>query len=79
MLDVGATPRFKQRFVGFALIGAYAQIISDNPNPKVALLSNGTEETKGAPEVVEAHQMLMAIEGLNFVGIRRTRHSERDC
>lgn len=70
MLDVGATLHVQAKdLVGFALMGAaYAQIISDNPNPKVALLSNGTEETKGAPEVVEAHQILAAIEGLNFIG-----------
>ena len=70
MLDVGATLHVQARdLVGFALMGAaYAQIISDNPQPKVALLSNGTEPNKGAPEVVEAHAILSQIEDLNFIG-----------
>ena len=36
--------------VAFAVMGAaYARIISRNENPKVALLSNGTEPKKGPP------------------------------
>jgi glycerol-3-phosphate acyltransferase PlsX len=46
----------------------YAQIISQNPSPKVALLSNGEEPKKGAPEVVEAHRLLASQNAIYFVG-----------
>ena len=46
----------------------YAQIISFNKSPKVALLSNGNEEQKGAPEVVGAHQVLKKMRDIHFVG-----------
>lgn len=70
ILDVGATVRVgAQDLVGFALMGAaYARIISQNENPRVALLSNGSEPTKGTEEIVEAHRLLSAIEGVQFIG-----------
>lgn len=37
-------------------------------NPRVGLLSNGAEETKGNKVVKEAHQLLKNEEGINFVG-----------
>ena len=39
-----------------------------NPDPTVALLSNGTEATKGPPRVVEAHARLAQHAGMHFVG-----------
>jgi glycerol-3-phosphate acyltransferase PlsX len=55
--------------VTFAVMGsAYARIISKNQNPSVALLSNGTEATKGPPRVVEAHAKLAQRPGIRFVG-----------
>ena len=70
MLDVGATLHVDaEELVAFALMGSvYAQIISDNPRPKIALLSNGSEANKGAPEVVQAHRILKSIPSLNFMG-----------
>ena len=70
MLDVGATlDASPEDLRGFAVMGAaYAQIISDNDNPRVALLSNGAEPNKGTPAIVAAHQLLAATEGLNFHG-----------
>src|SRR5215470_2630157 len=52
ILDVGATvDATAEDLVVFAVMGsAYARIISKNPNPSVALLSNGTESTKGPPD-----------------------------
>ena len=38
------------------------------PNPRVGLLSNGAEPTKGNKLVKEAHQLLSKEEGINFVG-----------
>lgn len=70
MLDVGATLDVTpEDLVGFAVMGAaYAQRISKNPRPKVALLSNGAEAGKGPAEIVSAHQLLMKHTGLNFIG-----------
>lgn len=70
MLDVGATLEASaDDLVRFALMGsAYAQVISRNPRPHVALLSNGEEATKGRPEIVEAHQLLKGFPAVNFMG-----------
>ncbi|MFM2247313.1 MAG: hypothetical protein RL071_3387 [Pseudomonadota bacterium] len=70
MLDVGATVgATADELVGFAIMGsAYAQIISENERPRVALLSNGTEPNKGTPEIVAAHALLAALPGLHFHG-----------
>lgn len=70
ILDVGATVEATaEDLVVFALMGsAYAKVISKNPRPRVALLSNGTEAGKGPREVVRAHELLLEATGLNFVG-----------
>ncbi len=70
ILDIGATVDARaEDLVAFALMGAaYARIISKNPRPRVALLSNGTEAGKGPKAVVQAHAMLMNASGLNFIG-----------
>lgn len=70
MLDVGATLDAEpEALVGFAVMGAaYARIVSDNDNPRVALLSNGTEPTKGPAAIVEAHHILSNLPGINFHG-----------
>ncbi|MFT5681652.1 MAG: glycerol-3-phosphate acyltransferase PlsX [Myxococcota bacterium] len=70
MLDVGATLNATaEDLVGFAVMGAaYAQIISDNEAPQVALLSNGTEPSKGTPAIVAAHKILATMDSLSFAG-----------
>ena len=70
ILDVGATvDATADDLVAFAVMGsAYARIISRNPHPSVALLSNGTEAQKGPPRVVVAHAKLAQRQGLRFVG-----------
>lgn len=70
LLDAGANLRVQARdLAAFALMGsAYASIVSKNPRPKVALLSNGTEPTKGLPEIVEAHALIRALEHIDFIG-----------
>ena len=69
MLDVGATLEVSaEELVGFAVMGsAYSSVISEIREPRVALLSNGTESKKGTPAIVEAHRRL-ADSPLNFVG-----------
>ena len=70
MLDVGATVHASAAdLVRFAVMGStYAQVISANPNPKVALLSNGTENTKGTEAIVTAHDWLSRSEIVDFAG-----------
>jgi glycerol-3-phosphate acyltransferase PlsX len=70
ILDVGATVEATaEDLVTFAVMGAaYARIISKNDNPRVALLSNGTEPNKGPRQVVEAHARLASLGGLQFIG-----------
>ena len=59
-LDVGAnnetTP---EQLVQFAMMGKiYTQKVKGVENPKVYLLSNGTEDEKGSPEIKEANKLL---------------------
>lgn len=69
MLDVGATlSADADALVGFAVMGsAYSSIVSEIERPRVALLSNGHEATKGTPHIVDAHARL-ASAPLNFAG-----------
>lgn len=70
ILDAGLTLDVDAKdLVAFALMGsAYASRISKNASPRVALLSNGSEPTKGTRAVVEAHARLAEVEELNFIG-----------
>ncbi len=70
ILDVGATLDVTaEDLAGFAIMGsAYAQLVSKNRRPRVALLSNGAEAGKGPPEIVAAHRLLTEATDLNFVG-----------
>lgn len=70
ILDVGATvDASADDLVAFAVMGAaYAKIISKNPEPQVALLSNGAEASKGPPRVVEAHARLRQMKNIKFIG-----------
>jgi glycerol-3-phosphate acyltransferase PlsX len=70
MLDVGATlDAGAEELVTFAIMGsAYASLISENPSPKVALLSNGSEPYKGSAAIVEAHRVLVERGVVNFIG-----------
>jgi phosphate acyltransferase len=70
ILDVGATiDASADDLVGFAVMGsAYAQLMSRNRRPRVALLSNGTEAGKGTAAVIGAHAALLETTELNFIG-----------
>ncbi|MDD2499118.1 MAG: phosphate acyltransferase PlsX [Desulfitobacteriaceae bacterium] len=69
ILDVGANTNVRpEQLVQFAIMGkTYAEEILGLTNPKVALLSNGTEEGKGNDLTVEAHQLLKSAP-INFIG-----------
>lgn len=70
LLDVGATLHASaDALVAFAHMGnAYAMRISRNPRPRIALLSNGSEASKGTAAIVEAHARLAADPRLHFIG-----------
>jgi glycerol-3-phosphate acyltransferase PlsX len=69
LLDVGANVESRaDHLVQFAYMGsAFAHAVLGVEDPRVGLLSNGEEPSKGTPDVVAAHQEL---EGgsLHFVG-----------
>ena len=70
VLDIGANnENTPGQLVQFAILGrVYSQKLFGVEQPKVYLLSNGTEEEKGAPEVKEAHQLLKARNFPGFMG-----------
>ncbi len=68
LLDIGANTDCKPDWLAqFALMGsAYAKVLGVT-NPRVALLANGEEDTKGNAAVQTAHALLRQLP-LNFVG-----------
>ncbi len=69
LLDIGATVICKPlNLYQFALMGSvYMESLAGVENPTVALLSNGSEEIKGNPLVLEAREMILK-SALNFAG-----------
>jgi glycerol-3-phosphate acyltransferase PlsX len=83
LLDVGATVEVRpEHLVQFAYMGAaFARGVLGVERPRVALLSNGEEATRGTADVVEAHRFLAARAGdvveMEFVGnVEGTRLTE---
>jgi phosphate acyltransferase len=73
MLDSGVTlDATAEDLVAFAIMGqTYARCISKNQNPRIALLSNGSEPNKGRPAQVAAYQSLEKLKAqqlVNFIG-----------
>lgn len=70
LLDAGANVEVRsEHLVQFAHMGAaFMEAVHGVKAPRVALLANGTEPTKGTEIVVAAHQTLANSAGLNFVG-----------
>lgn len=70
ILDAGLTLEVSaDDLVAFAVMGsAYAARISRNPRPRVALLSIGSEPTKGTRAIIEANQRLQSVEVIDFIG-----------
>lgn len=70
VLDLGAVtdPR-PAHLVHFARMGsAYAQLTGNIASPKVGLLSNGEEASKGNRLIQEAHPLLAAMPDIHFYG-----------
>jgi glycerol-3-phosphate acyltransferase PlsX len=69
LLDLGANADSKPEWLQqFAIMGSiYAENVLNIANPRVGLISNGEEDTKGNSLIQEAHK-LIASSNLNFVG-----------
>ncbi|MGI8907999.1 MAG: phosphate acyltransferase PlsX [Candidatus Sumerlaeaceae bacterium] len=69
LLDIGANVDCKPRnLLHFAVMGSvYSRFVLHRRNPRVGLLSNGEEATKGNEMVRESHELLRA-STLNFRG-----------
>jgi len=69
MVDLGANVDCKpHQFLAFAIAGSvYAEKFLNITDPKIALLSTGSEESKGSEAVREAYSLLEN-SGLNFIG-----------
>ncbi|MGI8594610.1 MAG: phosphate acyltransferase PlsX [Solirubrobacteraceae bacterium] len=69
-LDVGANAQARpEHLVQFAFMGAaFARAVLGVGEPRVALLANGEESTRGTPDVLAAHEQLSGRGGIDFVG-----------
>jgi phosphate acyltransferase len=69
LCDLGANTDCKPEWLSqFALMGSiYAERVMNKRNPRVALISNGEEESKGSELVQSAHQLLKTLP-INFTG-----------
>ncbi len=82
LVDTGATIDCgAQTLVHFARLGSdFMRAMYGIENPRVGLLSNGRESTKGNKAVKEAHPILAEDKTLNFVGnIEGTNALSGDC
>lgn len=80
LLDSGANTGCQAfQLVQFALMGHhYAMAALGCEKPRIALLSNGTEPTKGNDIIRSAATMLSEVEGINFIGYVEGRDIARD-
>jgi glycerol-3-phosphate acyltransferase PlsX len=69
LLDLGANTEVRPaQYAQFAVLGeAYSRVTTGLERPRVALLSNGVELTKGTEALRTAHQLL-SITDLNYLG-----------
>ncbi|XBG91211.1 phosphate acyltransferase PlsX [Enterococcus cecorum] len=70
MLDLGANADNKpEHLVKYAILGSYyAENVRKVAQPKVALLNNGTEDSKGNELTKKAFELLKATPEINFIG-----------
>lgn len=69
-LDIGANiDCHAHQLVQFALMGShYASSVLSKPNPRIGLLSNGTEASKGNDIIRSTAMMLSEMPNVNFIG-----------
>lgn len=70
MLDLGANAENTATHLHqYGILGSfYAKNVRGIENPRVALLNNGTEESKGTPVHQEAFRLLSQESAINFIG-----------
>lgn len=70
LLDSGANVECRPEMLNaFATMGsAYMEKVMGRKEPKVCLVNNGAEESKGTPAYVEAHQLLKHNRNIRFGG-----------
>ena len=70
MMDLGANAENSPHHLHqYAIMGSfYATCVRGIQNPRVGLLNNGTEESKGDPLRKETYELLKADPSINFVG-----------
>lgn len=70
MLDLGANAENTATHLHqYGILGSfYSKNVRGLENPRVALLNNGTEETKGTPVHQEAFRLLSQEPAINFIG-----------
>jgi glycerol-3-phosphate acyltransferase PlsX len=70
LLDIGATVDAKPEWMlQFAIMGSiYAGKTLGITNPRIGLLANGEEDTKGNQAIIDTHKLLQNTPGLNFAG-----------
>jgi len=75
LIDAGANVECRpSHLVQFAQMGAlYSQHVLGISAPRVALLSNGAEESKGSRLVQESYQLLKKTDNINFTGSECSR------
>ena len=81
LLDSGANINVEPQYlVQFAIMGGeYMKKIYGVENPRIGLLNNGSEETKGTTLQLETYKALSATEGINFVGNVEANRIPRDA
>ncbi len=70
LIDCGANSEVRPNMLNqFAVMGSvYMEKVANRKNPRVALLNNGAEETKGTEIHIEAHKLMKANKNINFIG-----------
>lgn len=70
LIDTGANTEVKPEYlVQFGQMGSlYMEKVLHITQPRVGLLANGEEATKGTPLVQEAHVLLKTTPGIHFIG-----------
>lgn len=70
LLDCGANVTISPDYLSqFACLGSvYMEKVCGVKNPRVGLLNNGAESTKGTPLYTETYELLQNMKNINFIG-----------